>query len=429
LFNFFYLHLPRKSAQFRTIIADFLRMKITLNLHTWKKETAEGFPLVFDISHQGKRREYQVGFCKDIHFIGENNMISSKHPDYDDLAPVLFEYKLKANKVVVQQEKDIDAAYNKIFKVKIGDANFIEFAEGLVVEMNTIAGKFDKKKDLVSRNRIAGNAKVYENFINQVKPFVKDLLLNEIEYDLLIRFKNYQMGIGNSKNTVHQYLRTFRAIYNKGLLKYGLPDKKPFTGVFDGLKVKSYQNKKKYITKDDIAIIESVVWSVKEQRYIDLWLLQFYFGGCDLIDLYYMPKNMIRKGRVYFERGKHSSGLMIDLKIHPKAKVLLDKFANESQWLIDSRKDVKGYETFRGNYRSTLIEMQKKYKIDIMPTGGNIGSKVARHSFAVIAKNLNLEPDLIRELMGHERDDVDQYYKDRFPEAVRDEALFRIIGD
>jgi hypothetical protein len=29
--------------------------------------------------------------------------------------------------------------------------------------------------------------------------------------------------------------------------------------------------------------------------------------------------------------------------------------------------------------------------------------------------------------MGHERDDVDQYYKDRFPEAVRDEALFKII--
>ena len=66
--------------------------------------------------------------------------------------------------------------------------------------------------------------------------------------------------------------------------------------------------------------------------------------------------------------------------------------------------------------------------IEVMPLGGNLGVKVARHTFANIAKNLFLEPDLIRELMGHERDDVDNYYKDRFPEKVRDEALFKIIG-
>jgi hypothetical protein len=30
--------------------------------------------------------------------------------------------------------------------------------------------------------------------------------------------------------------------------------------------------------------------------------------------------------------------------------------------------------------------------------------------------------------MGHERDDVDNYYKDKYPEAVRDQALFDIIG-
>ena len=429
LFKFFYLHLPHKTALFHTIIADFLRMKITLNLHTWKKETAEGYPLVFDLSHQGKRREYQIGFCKVIHFIEENKMISSKHPDFDILAGSIFDYKSKANTIVKQKEKNIDAAYNKMFDTQKTDVGFFDFTTDLIAEMKHLASQFDKQKDLVSRNRLTGNVKVYANFLNQVKPFVSNIQISEIDYNLLVRFKKYQIGIWNSKNTVHQYLRTFRAVYNKGLLKYGLPDKKPFNGVFDGLKVKSYQNKKKYITKQDIAIIESVKWSLKEQRYIDLWLLQFYFGGCDLIDLYFMPKSSIRKGRVYFERGKTSTGLLIDLKVHPKAQALLNKFENETNWLIDSRKDVKGYETFRGNYRSTLIEMQKKHKIEIMPTGGNIGGKVARHSFAVIAKNLNLEPDLIRELMGHERDDVDQYYKDKFPEAVRDEALFRIIGD
>ena len=403
-------------------------MKIELKILKSKKETPAGFPLVFEISHKGNRKQKTIAFCKSNHFIDENKMISSLHPNYDILAPVIFDLKIKANRIVLQLETNIENAFKELFSSENIGIYFERFAQELIDEMNSIAEKYNKKNDLVSRNRIAGNAKVYLNFLNQARPFLKNKMISEIDYELLHRFKNYQLGIGNSKNTVHQYLRTFRAIYNKAVLKHGIIDKKPFNGLFDGLKVKSYQNKKKYITKESVTIIEGVVWSKKEQRYIDLWLLQFYFGGCDLIDLYYLPKNMIRKGRIYFERGKTSTGLLIDLKIHPKAAALLEKFQNESDWLIDGRKDVKGYETFRGNYASTLKEMQVKYKIDVMPTGGNIGGKVARHSFAMIAKNLNLEPDLIRDLMGHERDDVDQYYKDRFPEVVRDEALFRIVG-
>jgi hypothetical protein len=39
---------------------------------------------------------------------------------------------------------------------------------------------------------------------------------------------------------------------------------------------------------------------------------------------------------------------------------------------------------------------------------------VARHSFANRAKNLMIETDITRELMGHEHDD--NYYKDKYPE-------------
>jgi integrase len=72
--------------------------------------------------------------------------------------------------------------------------------------------------------------------------------------------------------------------------------------------------------------------------------------------------------------------------------------------------------------------MQTKNEIEILPDGGNLGIKVARHTFANLAKILNIETDVIRELMGHERDDVDNYYKDKYPEAIRDKALFDIIG-
>ena len=72
--------------------------------------------------------------------------------------------------------------------------------------------------------------------------------------------------------------------------------------------------------------------------------------------------------------------------------------------------------------------MQTAENIEVQPLGGKIRIKVARHSFATIAKGLFIDTDLLRELMGHERNDVDTIYKDKYPEKVRDEALLKIIS-
>jgi len=73
--------------------------------------------------------------------------------------------------------------------------------------------------------------------------------------------------------------------------------------------------------------------------------------------------------------------------------------------------------------------MQNRLEIKIQPLGGNLGIKVARHTFANIGKRLGIEEDMLRELMGHERDDIDNFYKDRYPEEERDLAQLKIIND
>ena len=51
-----------------------------------------------------------------------------------------------------------------------------------------------------------------------------------------------------------------------------------------------------------------------------------------------------------------------------------------------------------------------------------------RHTFATLGKFERIEEDLLRELMGHERNDVDMIYKDKYPEAERDAAQLKIIN-
>lgn len=402
-------------------------MKIEIKLVTSRKETVEGFPLVVEIAHQNIRKSKTLAFCLEKHFNQDNKMINEKHPDYDVLAPVLMSIKLKARKLIIQGFVDVEKTFTELFAIDHTQILFITYAEKLVDEMKKIAeerGKYDLK----ARNKILGNIRCYENVLTQFGNFGKNVTLQNLDFAILEQFKNYNLSIGNSKATIHLYLRTLRAIYNKGILYHKFADQKPFTGIFAALKVQSFNSRKKYITRSGLEIMEGIDYKISRQKCVDLWLLAFYFGGCDLIDLYYLKTRQIRKGRVVFERTKTNTGTIIDLKIHPKAAVILAKYKTDSEWLFPWDKDHKSYITFRGNYQRDILLVQIDFKIIIEPDGGNLGIKVARHTFANLAKTLNIETDVIRELMGHQRNDVDNYYKDKYPEKVRDQALFDIIG-
>jgi hypothetical protein len=401
-------------------------MKIEFKLLTSRKETPEGFPLVVEIAHQNKRKSKTIAFCLEKHFNLDNKMITEKHPDYDVLAPIIMSIKLKSRKLIVQGYTDVEKTFLELFAVDHSQVLYKDYADKLVSEMKKIAeerGKYDIK----ARNKMLGNIRCYENVLAQFGNFAKNVTLQNLDYVILEQFKNYNLSIGNSKATINLYLRTLRAMYNKGILYHKFADQKPFTGLFMELKVQSFNSRKKYLDRDTLRKMENLNLKSEKQKYVDLFLLQFYFGGCDLIDLYYLKTRQLRKGRVVFERTKTNTGNSIDLKIHPKAAAILDKYKTNAEWLFPWKKENASYITFRGNYQRDIKLVQQAEEIEIQPDGGNLGIKVARHTFANLAKTLHIDTDVIRELMGHQRNDVDNYYKDKYPEAIRDKALFDII--
>lgn len=294
-----------------------------------------------------------------------------------------------------------------------------------------MAAKFEKLGEIKKRNNLLGTAASFENAINQLTACIPELTINNVTYNDLMRFRKRQELLGNSKSTVHLYLRTIRSLYNKALNVYNIKasEQSPFKGVFDGLKKKSFAQRKKYISKESVEKLENMEhFTQSASKYTDLWLLQFYFAGVDLIDIYFLKKNQIRKGRVYFERGK--TDVPVDLLVTDKAKKIIEKWKctdKNSEWLFPWRKDHNGYKTFSRRMYCYLQKAQEMLNIEVLPAGGNLGSKVARHTFATIGKQKGIDAEILRELMGHERDEVDNYYKDRFPEEVRDKALLDII--
>lgn len=379
-------------------------MKIELILSTSQDENPDGFILAFRIAHSknGKetKRRIPVGRCRLEHFLPDEKNISRRHPDYDILEPIIKEYKERAKKIIAKRIDDVEVAKKMMLDSISGrqGKDFYEFSAELTATMTRIATAV-LKRNMKDGNKKLGNVKVYENAVAQLRAVHPVLRFGDITYRALLEFRQYQEALGNSKSTINHYLRTIRAIYYNGCKSLEIKrDDNPFSGIFAGLAVKSYSNKKKYIDKDSLLRLERLELTGAPARSRDFWLLQFYFGGSDLIDIYYLEKRQLRKNRVYFTRSKTSTDLMIDLAVHPKAKAIIDRYASdEGVYLFPWRKDKDGYETFRRNLSSDLKKVQEDAGIDILPTGGILGIKVARHTFQNLAKLKRLEPDLIRE--------------------------------
>jgi hypothetical protein len=64
-----------------------------------------------------------------------------------------------------------------------------------------------------------GNALVYQTAVNQLMVCVNNdqLLFSDIDYALLEKFSNYLIKKGLRVNTISNYIRTVRAIYNKAI--------------------------------------------------------------------------------------------------------------------------------------------------------------------------------------------------------------------
>ena len=146
-------------------------------------------------------------------------------------------------------------------------------------------------------------------------------------------------------------------------------------------------------------------------------------------DIYYLKKSDIQNNRVFFKRSKlGEKGEVFDIKVFEKARIIIEKYQTpKNAYIFPWRKDKVGYKTFLRAYNRSLNHIMDKLQIDILPKKESFTSKSIRHTFATIAKFQHIDPDIIRELMGHERNDIDTIYKDKYPEEVRDKAHLEII--
>ncbi len=390
-------------------------MKINIKVR-YSRRLKKGYPVIVEMYHNGKRKYLSFGyFTKKNDWDNYKQLPLPSHPDYDYLLPTIIEIKKKLKTIRYNGITDFQQIKVMLQGATATTVNsFSAFGDQLIAEQR--------------KRKLYANARVYNTALRNFEKYLdRKITFNDIEYKNLLRYKDYKLT-KVSPNTIHNYLRTIRAIYNEAVRRGYAIDTRPFKNIFTGISVRNSMQRKKYLTKMDIIKLENIELQDVAAYMRDLFLLQFYFGGQDLKDIYFLKRSRYVNGRIYFERGKLSGkGYAFDLRVFEKARAIIEQYTAVDGYIFPGRKDFEGYRTFYRRYLRYLKRLQVKLDINIQPFGGNLAAKVPRHTFANIGKRLFIEEDILRELMGHERNDIDNYYKDKYPADVRDAAHWKII--
>ena len=286
-------------------------------------------------------------------------------------------------------------------------------------------------QQMMEANRV-GNAIVYQTAVNRLISYCgKDVSFEEVNYKLLDQFSHHLITSGLKQNSVSNYFRSIRAIYNKAI-KLKVVERSFYP--FYDISIKSEKTAKRAILKDDILKLKhtplekhSTAW-----RSLNYFLLSFYLRGISFTDLAYLTRNNIIDGRIEYKRRKTHKNYSV--KLFPEAEILFQQFeVVGSKYLFPIlpneaiEDDLKTKKTIRQCIKTTNKYL-KRLALEV-GLGSSVTTYTSRHSFGTIAKRLGYSNELIAESLGHEYGNkITNIYLDTFDTEVLDSMHKHVIS-
>jgi len=385
-------------------------MKITITLDK-SKLRKKGHPIVLSIYVSKSDRCYPTldlySFSDDWDF--NSQQPKKSHPLYFVIMDKLFELRRKINKLENSGSKKNSS---QIYNYLLGDYDCIyTFWQ---MRINEEKKKLEAKKKAINSG---GNAEFYENTLHVWKKYKSTILYEEINYDFLTKFKIDKSSTCKSGG-INTYLKAIRAIYNDAVKRgYYVPETliSPFSGIMEPQE----PTKDKYFNRKEMSILYH---NPIDHKFYKYFMLCFYLGGLDFIDIASIKKSNIRDNRLKFRRFKGNTKEIVDNYIFKEAQEIIDYFSEE------------GSEYITPLHKYVYIKYRKRYVVDLkamflkMGITSHVDSKTPRYSFIHIgSKELYQNRDIIKELVGHAQNDVHSIYEGKFPVKIKDEIHRKII--
>lgn len=387
-------------------------MRAYITLFTYQAETKKGYPIKILIRDQNKTRSYHTKMFSTVqNWNSKKEEVKKSH-----LRHVLYNQELKILKATIatgilhaqKNNWNLDQLYNFIAGGnKALAVSFFQFANIRIGE-ETAKGKI-------------GNAQAYKVDVDKLYKFCgQDFSFSQLNYNFLSQFKTYYLAHGNSPNTIHRNFRTYRAIFNEAIRREIIsPNNYPFKS---GLMPTPVKTAKKNVSRVQLYRLRDMPLNRAKAFARDLYMLMFYLAGMDYVDISQYQFKPQEKYITYQRHKLGGTGQNIKIKISPPARAILEKYNYRLNLNPVTIKPYSRYTTGRNRINKNLKAIAKELKFPIVPT-----TKTARHTFATLAKKKYINPEVLKDLMGHEGHEVSDIYKDRHPQKKLDKALYKIL--
>ncbi|WP_288446180.1 phage integrase SAM-like domain-containing protein [uncultured Chryseobacterium sp.] len=386
-------------------------MEIEIKLDK-SKLRKKGHPVIISIFVSKTDRQYPVTgyYSMPEDWNDQKNIPKNSHPLYYGLMEFIHKTNMKINKIL-ERRTLMSSEEIKNFILNDNPDSLVKF--------------WQRYADEVRRSGSESNAAVYENRLKALTSFKTDVLFKEVTYDFLVKYKEFHFSKKTksgkkrvSNNTMTLYLKTMKSVM-KEAKKRRLYTPDDSHDPFDGIYPKSTPTIDKYLTIEEMRDI--VKYDYKHEFY-DFFILCFLLGGIDYIDLKNLTYDHVKNGRIIFERFKGGTSEIVNNYIFPHASVILEKYKDDTGYLVPIHQLEKERFQFRDSYMHKIRRWIKGIGIN-----SYVSTKTPRYTFINIGKQLLLSRDIIMELTGHSHGDVHSIYEGKYPDHVKDEVHRKII--
>lgn len=251
----------------------------------------------------------------------------------------------------------------------------------------------------------------------------KDCCICDFDKRKAEEFHQYLLQRNISINTISFYVRIARAVYNKAVARGLTDDCCPFKN----LRVHETKTSKRALPPEELKRLRIYQPTTEKELFAkDMFFFSFYAQGMSMVDMAQLDKKA-RDARV-IDYKRRKTGQQILVYKSRQIDEIIDRYDGKTKkYLLPLNEG--SYGTHRNTFRYNQQEVNKTLK----RIGRTLGLSVeltmyvARHSWASMARHLNVPVTVISKAMGHESEKTTQIYLKNFESEAVMQASQKIV--
>lgn len=279
-----------------------------------------------------------------------------------------------------------------------------------------------------TRMKCYGTARTYANALRNFGKFREgnDLAFGDMSGEMIQEYEAWMLHAGLKRSSAACYMRTLRTLYRLAV-EDGLAKD---SSIFRKVHISVGKTRKRAVATGVIQAILALDLTRKPSLDFarDIFMFSFYTRGMSFVDIAHLKKNDLRNGFLTYNRRKTFQSLTIQWE-HPMQHIV-NKYAEQTRCSPYMFPIING-ESFSDHaiYGQTLQRINRSLKRIGVMIGLSVPltTYVARHSWASIARNMDVPLSVISEGLGHDSDKTTQIYLASLDTSMINKANRKII--